>query len=49
VLLQLGSEDQADAVREHLDGAPDLALEVAGVRTYDRGVLVHLVRTPDVA
>lgn len=41
VLLQLGSTAQADAVRDRLDGD---ALQVAEVRTHQRGVLVRLDR-----
>jgi methylase of polypeptide subunit release factors len=46
-LIQLGTTAQAAAVADRLDGSPGLRLEAAEVREYgERGVLVHLARTP---
>lgn len=45
-VIQLGTKNQADAVRERLAAEPGLRLEVAETRSYgDRGVLV-LLRQP---
>lgn len=43
-VLQLGTEDQVAAVDTHLRDDLGSALQVAEVRTFDRGVLVHLLR-----
>ncbi len=46
LLLQLGTQQQAEGVQERLDASPELALKLLDVREYgERGVLVHVVRS----
>jgi methylase of polypeptide subunit release factors len=44
LLMQLGDSDQASVIVAGVGSAPDLRLEQAGMRAYDGGVVLHLVR-----
>jgi methylase of polypeptide subunit release factors len=45
-VLQVGGEQQVQAVAAHVDTHPELGLRVAGSRHAERGALVHLTRRP---
>lgn len=46
LLIQLGTEEQADAVQAGLTSSPERRLKVVEIREYgEHGVLVHIART----